>query len=72
MQIAIKGVKEKMHTGIFLLSIHPEDLRKCPAVTTGSGDPVAYGQKTAGRARRWQLTVAKRLYCSEFSGVPIK
>ena len=36
------------------------------------GDPVAYGQKTAGRARRWQLTVAKRLYCSEFSGVPIK
>jgi hypothetical protein len=36
MQIAIKGVKEKMHTGIFLLSIHPEDLRKCPAVTTGS------------------------------------
>src|SRR5262245_59136002 len=35
------------------------------------GDPVAYGQKTAGRARRWQLTVAKRLYCSEFTGVPI-
>jgi hypothetical protein len=36
MQIAIKGVKEKMHTGIFLLSIPPEDLRKCSAVTTGS------------------------------------
>src|SRR4030095_14955277 len=36
MQIAIKGVKKKMHIGIFLLSIHPEDLRKCPAVTTGS------------------------------------
>jgi hypothetical protein len=31
-----------------------------------------YGQKTAGRVRRGQLAVAKRLYCSEFSGVPIK
>ncbi len=39
---------------------------------TQGGDPVAYGQKTAGRVKRWQLTVAKRLYCSEFPEVPTK
>jgi len=32
-QIAIKAVKVKMHTDICLVSIHPEDLRKCHAVT---------------------------------------
>lgn len=46
-----------------------------PCYTNGggeSGDPVAYGQKAAGRVKRWQLTVAKRLYCSESPEVPIK
>src|SRR5215475_7621270 len=47
-------------------------IRKHAIITADNGDPVAYGQKTAGRVKRWQLTVAKRLYCSEFPEVPIK
>ena len=57
----------------------PEIFRQiCPVkapltgIYVGKGDPVAYRQKTAGRVKRWQLTVAKRLYCSEFPEVPIK
>ena len=46
MQVAIRGVKRKMHSGIFMAPLHLENLKEWHA--KGTQAPT-----TAGKSRRW-------------------